>query len=499
MIHDDRIRHLTAGPPSKGQFVLYWMQQAQRVAYNHALAFAADEAARLRLPLVVGFVVTSGFPEATHRHYRFMLEGIAETQTELAKHGIPFLVRVGEMVDTVAAMAEGAARLVTDVGYLRIQREGRRQVAQALRCPVTEVETDVVVPAATAADKAESAARTLRPKLLAKADRFLDAVDAPREVTGRSVARSPISPSDPIDPAALAERVCPEAGPPGKAPPETCPRKGSGKAPPESGPGTAAGDPAGPAPNPSSQRTTPLPYSGGPTAARRTLHRFIREHLSSYDTLSRDPATDCRSHLSPYLHFGQISPVEVVREIRNADAPQPAKDAFIEQVLVRRELAVNFVFYTDGYDRYDDAVPQWAKRTLADHEADPRPHRYTLQALEAGQTHDPFWNAAQGEMVSTGSMHNYMRMYWGKKIIEWTPDPREAFRVMQTLNNRYELDGRDPNGFAGIAWCFGRHDRGWPERAVFGKVRYMNAAGLKRKFRMEEYVARHLPGAFVLY
>ena len=194
--------------------------------------------------------------------------------------------------------------------------------------------------------------------------------------------------------------------------------------------------------------------------------------------------------LGPYLHFGQISPVEIVREVRAASAPDAAKAAFIEQVTVRRELAVNFVFYNPGYDQYESAVPSWARQTLSEHQKDRRPYLYSADALEQAKTHDPYWNAAQMEMVASGKMHNYMRMYWGKKIMEWTRTPEEAFHIMLMLNNRYELDGRDPNGFAGVAWCFGRHDRPWGERPVFGKVRYMNAEGLKRKFAINDYVNR---------
>jgi deoxyribodipyrimidine photo-lyase len=231
-------------------------------------------------------------------------------------------------------------------------------------------------------------------------------------------------------------------------------------------------------------------FRGGYTEAKARLKRFIEGKLADYDTLARDPVAGCQSDLGPYLHFGQISPVEIVREIRASSAPEAARAAFIEQVAVRRELAINFVFYNPVYDQYESAVPSWAKQTLFDHQEDPRPYLYSADDLEKGKTHDPYWNAAQMEMVISGKMHNYMRMYWGKKIMEWTRTPEEAFAIMLMLNNRYELDGRDANGFTGVAWCFGRHDRPWGERPVFGNVRYMNAEGLKRKFAISEYVNR---------
>ena len=159
----------------------------------------------------------------------------------------------------------------------------------------------------------------------------------------------------------------------------------------------------------------------------------------------------------------------------------------MEELIVRRELSMNFCYYDPDYDSLA-CLPDWARETLAAHADDPRTYVYDLAAFEAARTHDPYWNAAQLEMVRTGKMHGYMRMYWGKKILEWTPDPAEAFRVALTLNNRYELDGRDPNGYAGVAWCFGKHDRAWKERAVYGKVRYMSAGGLERKFDIEAYV-----------
>jgi len=194
--------------------------------------------------------------------------------------------------------------------------------------------------------------------------------------------------------------------------------------------------------------------------------------------------------LSPYLHFGQISPLEVALAVENArDTNRAARDAFLEELIVRRELSLNFVEHHPRYDTFD-ALPAWAQRSLREHAADPREYLYTLEVLEAARTQDPYWNAAQREMVRTGKMHNYMRMYWGKKILEWSPTPEAAFAAALHLNNKYELDGRDPNSFAGVAWCFGKHDRAWGEREVFGKIRYMGAAGLKRKFDMDTYVRR---------
>ena len=219
------------------------------------------------------------------------------------------------------------------------------------------------------------------------------------------------------------------------------------------------------------------------------LNRFLEKQLPTYHTDRNPPEKNVGSHLSPYLHFGQISPITMALRARAAKAPPEPVAAFIEELVVRRELAFNFVNYTPGFDRYE-SLPEWARRTLAEHRDDPRPHVYDQSCLEAADTHDPYWNAAMDEMRITGYMHNYMRMYWGKKVLEWTATPEAAFDTLLTLNNRYFLDGRDPNSYAGVGWIFGTHDRAWPERAVYGKVRTMMASGLERKFDIGKYVDR---------
>jgi len=226
-------------------------------------------------------------------------------------------------------------------------------------------------------------------------------------------------------------------------------------------------------------------YQGGTKEARNHLEIFLEEKLDQFPALRNDPTVDYLSRMSPYLHFGQISPLYIALEASKTKSP--GTEAFLEELIVRRELSMNFVFYNEKYDSFE-AVPEWAKKTLKGHKKDKRQHTYTLEELESAKTHDPYWNAAQREMMIRGKMHGYMRMYWGKKIIEWSKTPEEAFRIMLYLNNKYELDGRDPNGFTGVAWCFGKHDRPWGERPIFGNVRYMNDKGLKRKFDADGYV-----------
>lgn len=232
---------------------------------------------------------------------------------------------------------------------------------------------------------------------------------------------------------------------------------------------------------------TPSPLTGGTSQAKRLLETFISSKLAAYPDMKNVPGLEGSSALSSYLHFGQISPLAVLLAVK--EAPEAAREAFLEELVVRRELGMNFALYNGAYDTFD-CLPSWAKATLDRHRGDRRPYLYSLEELEGAGTHDGYWNAAQAEMALTGRMNGYMRMYWGKKILEWAKTPEEAFRRVLYLNNRYSLDGRDPNSFAGVAWCFGKHDRPWKEREIFGTVRFMNARGLERKFDMKHYLEK---------
>ncbi|MCW3997747.1 MAG: deoxyribodipyrimidine photolyase, partial [Candidatus Bathyarchaeota archaeon] len=223
--------------------------------------------------------------------------------------------------------------------------------------------------------------------------------------------------------------------------------------------------------------------------AKYLLKYFLENKLIKYANLRNDPTSNVLSNMSPYLHFGQISPIQIAQEVLSSDNPRDSKEVYLEELIVRRELAINYVFYNDKYASFE-GLPNWVKNSLLEHRGDFREYNYSLKDLEEANTHDPFWNAAQNEMRITGKMHGYMRMYWGKKILEWTKNPKKAFEIALFLNNIYELDGRDPCGFTGVAWCFGKHDRPWKERAIFGKIRYMNDKGLRRKFDAEGYVKK---------
>ena len=239
------------------------------------------------------------------------------------------------------------------------------------------------------------------------------------------------------------------------------------------------------------------PYAGadltmppGPKAAKACLRRFVSRRLATYDTARNDPNAEGQSDLSPYLHFGQISAQRVALTVEAADAPDEAKATFLEELIVRRGLSDNFCLYNPNYDN-PKGFANWARLALSAHAGDTLEYLYNAAQFEAAETHDPLWNAAQLEMVVGGKMHGHMRMYWGKKILEWTPSVDAAMEIALHLNNKYELDGRDPNGYAGVAWCIGGvHDRAWPSHNVYGKIRYMNANGCRRKFDVDAYIQR---------
>jgi deoxyribodipyrimidine photo-lyase len=443
VIQPERVRPLNRAAPGKGEFVLYWMQASQRARGNHALEYAAEEANKQGKPLVAFFGLADRFPEANARHYLFMLEGLAETASELEKRGIRLVVRRGSPGSGAAELGRRAVLVVTDRGYLRIERAWRSEAARALARPLIEVESNVVVPAEAASPKEEYSAATFRPKIRRALDRFLVPLSRCRLRKDSLGLR--------FDSIGIRD---------------TAGVLGALKF---------------------DKDVRPARFRGGTSRALRILDDFVENRLDDYPEARNDPGLDGQSHLSPYLHFGQISPLEVALRVRAHGGP--GANAFLEELIVRRELSMNFVLRNAAYDEYA-GFPEWSRSTLARHVRVPREYVYSLQDLESARTHDPYWNAAQLEMAKTGRMHGYMRMYWGKKIIEWTPSPGDAFRAALALNNAYELDGRDPNAFAGVAWCFGKHDRPWPERPIFGTVRYMNAAGLRRKFDADAYVRR---------
>ncbi|NND59924.1 MAG: deoxyribodipyrimidine photo-lyase [Gammaproteobacteria bacterium] len=443
-----RLKTLNDKPVCNRRYVLYWMQQSQRVAYNHALEYAVRAARKRDQGVVVCFGVTDDYPDANLRHYDFMLRGLAEVAQDLRQRDIRFVLRYGSPPEVALQLAEVASLVVCDRGYLRHQRQWRRQLAADAPCRVIQVESDVVIPIEEVSDKQEYAARTIRKKINSRIGDHLEALSQSRPA--KSTLRISLPGDGDLDatrPDSVLEKLEIDKS-------------------------------VGPV-----ERFQP-----GYKAARKVLSSFLRARLDGYAESRNDPADPAGSTLSPYLHFGQLSPVEITRRVQDASSGSKAdEEDFLEELIVRRELAANFVYHCDDYDSFR-SLPDWAKKTLDEHSDDEREYVYTRKQLELGDTHDEYWNAAQREMTRTGYMHNYMRMYWGKKILEWTNTPEYAYATALYLNNKYFLDGRDPNSFANVAWLFGLHDRPWTERDIFGKVRYMNARGLERKFDIEEYV-----------
>jgi deoxyribodipyrimidine photo-lyase len=446
MVENTRVERLNDRDLRRGPYVLYWMQQSQRASFNPALEYAIEVANQAGLPVLVAFGLMDDYPEANLRHYRFMLEGLQEVAATLAERRIAFVVRRGAPNEVALALGEDAALVVCDRGYLRHQKAWRADVALHLPCALVQVEGDAVVPLEVASHKAEAAARTLRPKLHKVWDEYLRPLED--AVVRESALDLPIeSTVDPSDVDGMLDGL-------------------------------------------KLDRSVPPVhrFRGGTGEARRRVREFVDAKLDGYAGRRSEPGAFHCSQISPYLHFGQISPVEIAVEVREArEGADADRRAYLEELIVRRELAANFVEFEPRYDDYA-CLPAWAQATLDAHRSDRRQHAYSRAQLENARTHDRYWNAAMREMRETGYMHNYMRMYWAKKILEWSAEPEAAFRTILHLNNKYFLDGRDANSYANVAWIFGVHDRPWPERPVFGKVRYMNAQGLERKFDMAVYL-----------
>ncbi len=450
---DPRVSVRRAGPLSPaGTCVVYWMQRAQRGLDNPALDVAVEAANALRKPVVVFFAPVPFYPNANLRHYKFLNEGIPGIASALARRNIGFILRRFPDHSLLRFCDEVRPALVVgDENPMREPESWRQTATKRLADPFWTVDADVIVPSELL-QKAQYAAHIIRPRLQAHLKQFLVAARNPKaQIAWNKPGLACLSyDSDITDGWQLDRSVSPVSN-----------------------------------------------WRGGSSQALRLLREFVEHKLRGYGTQRNKPETDHTSRLSPYLHFGHISPVTIALAVDNSDAPKADKEAFLNQIITWRELAVNLVRFNPEYDTFECGEP-WAHRTLAKHAADPRPVVYTENQLEHAETHDQLWNASQMQMVNTGWMHNYVRMYWAKKILEWSRSPAEAYRIAVRLNDKYELDGRDPNGYAGIAWAIvGKFDRPWFEREIFGQIRYMSGASTGRKFDSKEYIRQNLsPGLF---
>lgn len=440
-----RINHHNS-EKDKGGPVVYWMSREQRVLDNWGLLHARSLAGETR-PLIVLFCLAPSFIGATLRHYDFMLKGLKQVEASLAAMGIPFVLRMGnpelEVSDFVKEIDAGV--LVTDFDPLRIKKVWQETVCCNIDIPLIEVDGHNVVPARFVSDKQEYAARTIRPKIQRLLPEFL--TDFP----GLAPLKNNPLKFPELDWEEVFGSIDVDTG------------------------------------------VKPVDLVPGEEAGRKALDGFIAERLGIYAEKRNDPNARAVSGLSPYLHFGQLAPQRAAFNVLNSGVGEN-QESYLEELIVRRELSDNFCLYNDKYDSLEGA-PEWARKTLEEFSGDMREYVYTYEEFEQARTHSALWNAAQRQLLITGRIHGYMRMYWAKKILEWSESPSEALRIGIELNDRFAMDGRDPNGYVGVMWSVaGLHDRAWKKRPVFGSIRYMNEKGCRRKFDVDSYIARWVSG-----
>lgn len=442
-----------------GDYVLYWTQMTQRTQFNFALQYAIRQANRFQVPLVVYHGLNEDYPYASLRIHTFILQGVKELYARFKKMGIHygFYLAHGKKQPALLNLIKKAVCVVSDDYPSFVTPVFNKNVAAASPVAYTVVDSSTTIPFRYF-HKQEWSAATIRTKIHKVLPEVLEEVFYEElRHTGKFTYPSYFLPPDFSVEQELARLKI-------------------------------------------DTTVSAVSFCGGEDAAQKTLHHFIANDLDTYNHTKNDPSLQRTSHLSAYLHFGMISPIDIVLQIlksrklgvdsflKSIITPD-AVHTFLEELIVRRDLAYNFC-HTNPHHASLRGVPSWGKKTLQEHGKDARPYLYTREVLEQGKTHDPYWNAAQLEMVYSGKMHGYMRMYWCKKILEWTKNPKEAFSLAVYFNDKYALDGRDPNGYAGIAWALGGlHDRPWFTKPIFGKVRTMQSTGLERKFPMQRYLA----------
>ncbi|ADO76945.1 deoxyribodipyrimidine photo-lyase [Halanaerobium praevalens] len=447
LVNKKRIEKINKSQLKKGEFVAYWMQASPRLEYNQALGYAIEKANELNQPLLIFFLIDAKFPEAKTAHFKFMLQGLKELKTKLKNEDFNFYLIDYNKLEDIKQITKKASLLISEKAYLKHLRKWKNQVAAKVKIPFYLVESNLICPIEEVSDKEEYAAYTIRKKINKIKNEYLKEYQLQRLKNKNKIEFENKNLKFVKNLNQYLENK-----------------------------------------NFELQQDLSDHFRGGYKAAKLKLNDFLKNKLKDYEEKRNIPHLNFQSDLSPYLHFGQIAAQEIALAALNSEYDEKS---FLEELIVRRELAFNFVYYNQNYDgSLKDILYDWAYQSLMEHQADEREYLYTYQELENAKTHDKYWNAAQKEMLLTGKMHNYMRMYWGKKILEWNSDPEEAYQWALKLNNKYSLDGRDANSYAGVAWIFSKHDRAWKERKIFGKVRYMNAAGLERKFEMEKYIAK---------
>ena len=459
---EDRIKDLNQSPDSDGSCVVYVMSRDQRVHDNHALLYAQKLATDIGQPLVVVFNLLPKLGVRSYEHFNFMLQGLEQTEDELKKYYIKFILTIGKAEDELTQLFDKLkpSQLVFDFNPLRHAVDLSNKIARESNFRVSVVDTHNIIPIWVASDKKEFAAYTFRPKVHKLLQKYL--IEPEKIVPHAYDFKQKIESHNFLDARKAISNI------------NKCGIK--------------------------------IDFYSGEKAALNHLHKFIEKKLENYATARNDINADGQSDLSPYLHFGQISSLRVALEVmykvkkppflfEQPIMPKPTNDSFydgmnslLEEMIVRKELSDNFCYYNPNYDNLEGAE-EWAKKTLKEHASDKRLHLYNLSELESASTFDDAWNAAQKQLIKTGKMHGYMRMYWAKKILEWSIDAEVAIKNAIYLNDKYSIDGGDPNGYVGVMWSVvGTHDRAWNDRPIFGKIRYMNEAGLKRKFNLDKYI-----------
>jgi deoxyribodipyrimidine photo-lyase len=425
--------------------VVYWMSRDQRVNDNWALVYAQSLAIEYQVPLIVVFCLVPEFLDACVRHYAFMIKGLKEIEVELTKKNIGFFLLTGSPGREVPGFINKhrARILITDFDPLNIKKQWKYNVNNTIAIPFYEVDAHNIIPCRISSNKQEYGAYTLRPKITRLLPEFLD--DFPLLRKHPFSSRVTKTDWEKVLCSLKIDRAVEEVN----------------------------------------------WLKTGEKSAQKALMDFLNNRLQHYDEQRNDPTLDGQSNLSPYLHFGQVSAQRVALEVKRLAGKTEAAKALLEELVVRRELSDNFCFYNQNYDN-TAGFPEWARTSLKEHRSDSREYIYSAEEFENAATHDDLWNAAQIEMVERGKMHGYMRMYWAKKILEWTETPEDAMDIAIYLNDKYELDGRDPNGYTGIAWSIGGvHDRAWGERPVFGKIRCMTYNGCRSKFNVKAYIEQY--------
>lgn len=438
--------------PLDGKCVVYWMQRAQRAFDNPALDAAIEVANELGLPCVVHLGIVPFYPNANLRHYAFHLDNLVEIEAGVVARGCAFAFRPypDHRLEPFCRDVR-AAVVVGDENPLRQTEEWRQKLAAELPVPLFTIDADVVVPTRLF-PKEEFAARTIRPKITRELEWYLLPSKEPHCKTAWSERARPKSVA--IDKGKILAKL------------------------------------------PLDRSVAPVEGArGGSKAALTELADFVKHRLAAYAERRNQPQhADGTSRMSAYLHFGHIGPRHIALAVKAAKlkpAEEESRASYLEELIVRREVAINYVARNPHYDTFA-GLHAWAKATLDAHREDERPYLYSEHEFETAKTHDPLWNAGQRELVATGRMHGYVRMYWAKKILEWTKTPEDAFAIAVRLNDKYLLDGRDPNGYTGIAWALGgKHDRPWaPARKIFGTIRFMSFASTSKKFDWKGYATR---------